>query len=171
MPVEVIERSLALEPLVRMSKPVNWWPSYFHAEMLAWTDDLGSGLSLWEWLHQQAIERGEEHALSWVVVPMIPYECVAGAWEQALAHADECYALAAGEVSLLQAVALADRALVEAHLGDSLAARRDAEEALRLGTPVHALMAERTVAWALGLLALSLDDPAQAHEHLGPLVQ
>ena len=171
MPVDLIERSLALEPLVRTSRPVNWWPSYFHAEMLAWTDDLASGLRLWEWLHQQAIERGEEHALSWVVVPMIPYECVAGAWEQALAHAEECYALAAGEVSLLQAVALADRALVEAHLGDSLAARRDADEALRLGTPVNALMAERTVAWAIGLLELSLGDPAQAHDHLGPLVE
>ena len=171
MPVEVIERSLALEPLVRRSRPVNWWPSYFHAEMLAWTDDLASGLSLWEWLHQQAIERGEEHALSWVVVPMIPYECVGGAWEQALAHAEECCALAAGEVSLLQAVALADRAFVEAHLGDSLASRRDAEEALRLGAPVHALMADRTVAWALGLLALSLGDPAEAHDQLGPLVE
>jgi len=171
MPVEVIERSLALEPLVRRSSPANDWPSFFHAEMLAWTDDLVSGLSLWEWLHQQAIERGEEHALSWVVVPMIPYECVGGAWEQALAHAEECYALAAGEVSLLQAVALADRALVQAHLGDSLATRRDAEEALRLGAPVHALMADRTAAWALGLLALSLGDPAQAHDHLGPLVE
>ena len=30
--------------------------------------------------------------------------------------------------------------------------------------------ADRIAAWALGILELSLDDPAAAHEHLGPLV-
>ncbi len=102
---------------------------------------------------------------------MIPYECVAGAWEQALAHADECFdlGLTAGQVSL-HAVALAERALVEAHLGDESAARGDAEEALRLGAPLNALVAERAAAWAVGLLELSLGHPARAHERLGPLV-
>jgi len=172
MPTELIERALALEPLVRDAKPVIHWPSASFAEMLSWTDDLTRGLAEWNRLRQQAIERGDEHSLGWILALMIPYECLAGAWEQALAHASECYELgfAAGEVPL-HAVALADRALVEAHLGDTSAARSDAEEALRLGAPLGALMAARTVAWALGLLELSLGNPAGAHAQLGPLIE
>ena len=89
----------------------------------------GTRLAEWDRLRDQAIERGDEHSLGWILAQMIPYECVAGAWGQALAHADGCHDLAAvGEVSLL-AVALADRALVEACLGDESAVRRDAAEA------------------------------------------
>jgi DNA-binding CsgD family transcriptional regulator len=173
MPTELIERSLALEPLVQESKPVNWWPSACFAEMLSWTDDIAAGVARWQWLRQQAFERGEEHALSWLLAFMIPHECVAGAWEVALAHANECYGLglAAGQVPGLQAAALADRALVEAHLGDEPAARRDAEEAIRVGASVNARMSERTAAWALGFLELSLGNYPQAHEQLGPLVE
>jgi len=171
MPIERIERSLAMEPLVRNARPVDSWPSRCHAEMLAWTDDLAAGVGKMNWLRGQAIDRGDEHSLGWILAEMIPYECIAGAWEQALAHADECGDLAAaGQVSL-HAVALADRAFVEAHLGNEPAARRDADEARRLGAPLSALMAERTSAWALGLLELSLGDPARAHDHLGPLVE
>ena len=170
MPIELIERSLALEPLVRNARSVVELPSRCHAEMLAWTDDLPAGLGTMNWLRQQAVERGEENSLGWILAEMIPYECIAGAWQQALAHADECGDLAPGLGSLYVAIALADRALVEAHLGDEPAARRDAEEAHRLGAPLGALMAERTAAWALGLLELSLGDPAQAHDQLGPLV-
>jgi DNA-binding CsgD family transcriptional regulator len=172
MPVQSIERSLALEPLVRIARPVDGWPSRCYAEMLSWTDDLAAGLGLWEWLRQEAVDHGVEYSLKWILAQMVPYECIAGAWRQALAHAEECcdLALAAGQASLHHAVALADRALVEAHLGDEPATRRDAEEALRLGAPLGMFMAERAVAWALGLLELSLDDPARAHSELGPLV-
>ena len=37
--------------------------------------------------------------------------------------------------------------------------------------PLNALGADRTVAWALGLLELSLGNAARAHEQLGPLVE
>jgi DNA-binding CsgD family transcriptional regulator len=102
---------------------------------------------------------------------MVPYECLAGAWGQALAHANECYdlGLAAGQVPL-HAVALANRALVESYVGDASAARHHAEEALRIGAPLAALMADRTVAWALGLLELSIGNPDRAHAQLGQLV-
>jgi DNA-binding CsgD family transcriptional regulator len=171
MPTELIERALALEGGVRVARPVIAWPRASFAEMLSWTDDLSMGLSEWDGLRRQATDRGDEHSLGWILAMMVPYECLAGAWEQALAHANECYALgvAAGEVPL-HAVALADRALVEAHLGDTSAARSDAKEALRLGAPLGALMADRTVAWALGLLELSLGNPAGAEAQLGPLV-
>jgi DNA-binding CsgD family transcriptional regulator len=172
MPTELIERARALEPLARPAHPFVYRSRSSFAEMLSWTGDLARGLAEWDRLRRQAIERGDEHSLGWTLAQMIPFECHAGAWEPALAHANECYELgfAAGEVPL-HAVALADRALVEAHLGDTSAARRDAEEALRIGAPLGALMADRTVAWALGLLELSLGNPAGAHAQLGPLVE
>lgn len=171
MPIERIERSLAMEPLVRNARPVDSWPSRCHAEMLAWTDDLAAGVGKMNWLRGQAVDRGDEHSLGWILAEMIPYECIAGAWEQALAHADECGDLAAAGHVSLRAVALADRALVEAHLGNELATRRDAQEALRAGVPLGAFMAERAASWALGLLELSLGNHARAHDQLGPLVE
>ena len=172
MPVDLIDRALALEPLVRDARPVIYWPSASLAEMLSWTDDLDRGLAEWDRLRQQAIERGDEHSLGWILALMTPYECIAGAWAAAAIHAGECHdmGVAAGEVPL-HAVALANRALVESHLGEASAARRDAEEALRIAAPLGALMADRTVAWALGLLELSLGNPDRAHAQLGPLVE
>ena len=66
----------------------------------------------------------------------IPYECVAGWWDRALAHADEGCELGCdgNPVHLLAPVLVADRSLVEAHLGDEAAARRDADEAMLLET-------------------------------------
>jgi DNA-binding CsgD family transcriptional regulator len=171
MPVAIIERSLALEPRVQRERAITEWPSLCYAEMLSWTDDIGAGLALWEWLRTQAEERGDENSLGWVLAEMIPYECLAGAWEQALVHSETCIELAAGLGSLHAARAFAGRALVEAHLGDEVRTRDDAEEAHRLGGPSGALMAERTAEWALGILELSLGHPARAHDHLGPLVE
>ena len=141
--------------------------------MLAWTDDLAAGSQAVEWLRQQALERGDEYSLGWILArddPLRVRRRRVGAGARSRRRVLRPRSRRA-RVSLLHAVALADRALVEAHLGDEPAARRDAEEALRLGAPLGALMAERTAAWALGLLELSLGDPARAHDQLGPLVE
>ena len=170
MPTVLVERALALEPAMRDARRVQDWPTLCIAEMLAWTDDLGSALLRWEWLRQQAIERGQGMSHRTILELMIPCECVSGAPEGAIAHAEEAYeiALAAGPERL--ATILAGRALAQAHLGDEPATRRDAEESGRLASIHGAPMAERTAAWALGLLELSLGDPVRAHEQLGPLV-
>jgi DNA-binding CsgD family transcriptional regulator len=171
MPVDMITRALALEPKVGLARPVEEWPSNCLAEMLSWTDDLSTALERWEWLLAQALERGEEHGSSWMLAVMVPYECIPGRWDRALMRAVECYELArATDQVALQATALADRAFVEAHLGDATAARDHAEEAIRIGAPVQARIAERTASWALGLLELSLANPAAAHARLEPLV-
>lgn len=171
MPTELIERSMALEPLVAAARAVSQWPSVCYAEMLSWTDDLAAGLERWDWVGQQALERGEVNSRCDTLMRVIPYECAAGVWQRALGHAEEGYELALdGGSVVFQAIIVADRALVEAHLGDELAARRDAEEAIRIGAPLAALPAERIAAWSLGLLELSLSNPARAHEQLGPLV-
>jgi DNA-binding CsgD family transcriptional regulator len=172
LPTELIERSLTLEPSVSEALPVNNWPSYCFAEMLCWTDDLTRGLARWEWLLDHARDRGALYSSFDMLAHMVPYECAAGLWSQALVRAEEGYELAreAGSV-VFQATLAADRALVEAHMGDEAATRRHAAEAIDLGRPSGALLAERTAAWALGILELSLGDPSRANDHLGPLVE
>ena len=164
MPTELIDRSMALEPAVSAARYVLEWPSVCLAEMLSWTDDLAAGVERWEWLLTQAAERGETHSRIDTLARVIPYECVAGRWDRALAHADEGCELGrdGSPVHLLAPVLLADRALVEALLGDEAATRRDAAEAMLLETVSGTIMAGRIAAWALGLLELSLREPARA---------
>jgi DNA-binding CsgD family transcriptional regulator len=172
MPTELIDRSMALEPAVSAARYVLEWPSVCLAEMLSWTDELAAGVERWEWLLTQAAERGETHSRIDTLARAIPYECVAGWWDRALAHADEGCELGCdgNPVHLLAPVLVADRALVEAHLGNEAAARRDADEAMRLEAASGTIMAGRIAAWALGLLELSLREPGRAHDHLGPIV-
>jgi DNA-binding CsgD family transcriptional regulator len=170
MPVELIDRALEREWIVRENREVAAWPTFCLADMLSWTDDLEQGLAAWNRLLNEAAARGETHSLIDILYRAIICECAAGLFDQAQAHADEGCELANDRgATVFEAILVADRALVEAHRGDEEAARRDAAEAIRLaamGNP----QADRIAAWALGLLELSLDDPAAAHEHLGPLV-
>jgi DNA-binding CsgD family transcriptional regulator len=102
---------------------------------------------------------------------MVVAECVAGELGRALERAEEAYELALEASQLASAgEILATRGFVEAHLGDEQAVRRDVQEALRLGAPGGARLAERMAGWALGLLELSLGNPAEAHRHLAPVV-
>jgi len=171
-PAELIERVRALEPAMRNEVPVLTWPTRGLAEMASWTDDLAAAIAQFDWFCQQALERGEETSRIIYTAELIVVECAAGEWQRALAHADEGLALtiAASQVAF-QAITLAGRALAEAHLGDTQAARRDADDAVRLAAPRGVLLAERVAAWALGILELSLGNHAAAHEQLGPLVE
>jgi len=171
-PAELVDRVRALEPAMRDQVPVLAWPTKGLAEMLSWTDDLAAAMARFEWFCQQALERGEESSRIMYIAELIPVECVAGEYQRALVHADEGHEIAlAGSDTAFQAVMLAGRALAEAHLGDEPAARRDAEEAFRLAGAGSVLLAERTAAWALGLLELSYGAHARAHDQLGPLVE
>ncbi len=172
IPTQLIERSLALEPSVSQALPANNWPSHCFAEMLCWTDDPALGIERWQRLLDHGRDRGDLYSCFDILSHLVPYECAAGRWRQALLDAEEGYELAreAGSV-VFQAILAADRALVAAHLGDEAAARRHAAEAIDLGRPSGAALAERTAAWALGILELSLGGYAKASDHLGPLVE
>jgi DNA-binding CsgD family transcriptional regulator len=170
MPLDKIERSLRLEPLVRESERVSKWPSYCFAEMLCWTDDVAAGITRWEWLLGEARDRGELDAYIDILSHAVPYMWAAGDWSGALARAEEGHELArdAGWI-VLQATLAADTALVLSHLGDEIEARRYAASASELGGP-SAAKSQRTAAWALGSLELSLGNPRSAIEWLRPLV-
>jgi DNA-binding NarL/FixJ family response regulator len=103
---------------------------------------------------------------------MIVVDVLMGSWDEALDHAEEALeiALEGGQVAV-QAVILAGRALATAHMGDFESTRTLADEAVRLSIPSGAAPARRTAAWALGMLELSLAQPARAHDHLWPVVE
>lgn len=170
MPTALIERALALEP----NLPADRWdlrPTDLLAGMLSWTDELPRALALWEDERRVAADHGFIVALSWILARMIVVEVLVGSWNDALEHADEALEMAVegGQVAN-QAVILAGRALVTAHLGDVESTRAIADEAVRLSIPSGAAPARRTAAWALGMLELSLAQPAVAHGHLRPVV-
>ena len=170
-PAERMDRAMALEPVVRAVRSVFEWPSICLAEMHSWTDDVPGALGEWEALRRAAMERGEEPSLGWILARQSGFECVVGRFDAALAHVAEGLELAAGsDHPVGRATMLASRAFVRAHLGDEPGCRRDADGASALAAASGVVIAERTVAWALGLLELSLGDAAAAHARLGPLV-
>ena len=170
MPVDMIERALEREWVVRDVREVGGWPTFCLADMLSWTDDLEAGLAKWDWLLGEAAARGETHSLIDILYRTVICECALGRFDRALAHAEEgCLLTSDSGAPVFEAILVAERALVRAHLGDVEAARRDAAMAIELAATGNP-QADRIAAWALGILELSLDNPAAAHEHLGPLV-
>ena len=170
MPVDMIERALEREWVVRDVREVAGWPTFCLADMLSWTDDLEGGLAKWDWLLGEAAARGETHSLIDILSRTVICECALGRFDRAMAHAEEgCLLTSDSGAPVFEAILVAERALVRAHLGDVEAARRDAAVAIELASTGNP-QADRIAAWALGILELSLDDPAAAHEQLGPLV-
>ncbi|MGH2921361.1 MAG: ATP-binding protein [Gaiellaceae bacterium] len=169
-PWSLIEQARALEPWIE-SIPVAVRPSQYRAHMLGLVDDFQSALAGYEEGRREALESGDELSQAWILGRMSQLACLDGAWTDATAHVNE------GEELLVQAgqpvnmaFLLASRALIEAHLGHVDSARQAGEAALKLSERTNAALVRRTTAWALGRLALSLGQAAEAHAHLGPIV-
>jgi DNA-binding CsgD family transcriptional regulator len=163
------EEALNLEPATRDLRIMRR-PSFSFAVYASWTDDLRSAKTQFESLYQGSLERGDESTIPLALAHLSAIECALGDWRAAARWADESYlsAVLTGQLSQ-QAYALAARALVDAHLGLTEQARTGANEALQLGREPGSYGSATSRA-ALGLLALSLGRPEEAHEALGPLV-
>ena len=166
-PWPLIQRACALEPSLEAS-PLIIRPSLWLAHMLGLVDDFHPALAAYEEGRREALENGDEASQGWLLARMSQLACLDGAWEDALHYVE------AGEDLLIQAgqpanmaFILASRALVEAHLGRVEAARRSAETAFELSEQTNAVLVRRIAAWALGHLALSVGQPAEAHAQLG----
>jgi DNA-binding CsgD family transcriptional regulator len=169
LPSAPMERALALrwDDLSEraMRNPRLHWSLLLHC-----ADRLDEARVNLEDAHRHALARGDESALPWIKMRLSNLELQAGNWQSALAHAEAGYADAVQTGQDAQGVTvLCARALVEAHLGRVDEARPAAErglaEAERLGDGVGARFAR----WALGHLALSLGDAAEAERVLGAL--
>ena len=164
-----LESALALDDQAR-DVPLVRRPSFQLAFARVWSDELEAARVALTSIREQAIAQGDESSLPFVLAYLSLAGFLSGRWPEALRAAEEGVdvALAAGQATG-RAFALSTRALVAAGLGREREARSDANEALALAER-GAMFATATSLWALGLLELSLDRPAEAHEQLGPLV-
>ncbi|MGH3111985.1 MAG: LuxR C-terminal-related transcriptional regulator, partial [Gaiellaceae bacterium] len=99
-------------------------------------------------------------------------ECLRGDFERAGSHAEAGQEIAeqVGQEALF-GYALAVRALVDAHRGRVDEAREEGERALELARRTRSTPTLHFATSALGLLELSLAQPAKAVERLAPLIE
>ena len=114
--IEAIERALSLEHAPAWRQVVGR-PDWIHALMLSWAGDLTAAHEQFEAQHREALDRGDEHSLPFVLFPLARSELLAGDWAAARRHARECRETTVrnGQVGGQQPYALAIEALVEAH--------------------------------------------------------
>lgn len=157
-----VERALALEDRTR-AVPLQWWPSTIAACLLLYSDRLAEARERFLEVRAAAAELGDESDLAFVLTWLSWLETRSGDFGAAAAFADEALAFAELTGSVSQyAHARAQRAYVDAHLGNAVEARQgcsEAAEALdRAGFVVPALW----IAASLGLLELSRGDAEAA---------
>jgi DNA-binding CsgD family transcriptional regulator len=161
--------ALTFEDRVR-DVPLLRYPSFQLAVARVWSDEVEEARAALTAIEEREIAQGNESSLPFVLAYLSLAEFLSGRWQEAMRAAEEGtdVALAAGQ-EIGRAFALSSRALVASGLGREREARSDANEALGLAER-GSMFATMTSTWALGLLGLSLDRPAEAHEQLGPLV-
>ena len=167
---EVMRRSVELER-PRPEVPIEWRPSMILGMMLKWSGDLDGARRRFEELHRRTIETGDETSLPFLLSQMSETATLAGDWAAALRQAEEAHtiALQTGQEPI-RAMVLSARGLVEAHLGLVEEARASARAGLELAEQVGSVFAMMLNQTVLGFVELSLDEPAAAHDRLGPLV-
>lgn len=148
-----------------------WGPTFISAVLSAFTGDVDEARAVVDRARANAVESGDEASLPLILRYLSYVELLAGNWRRARSLASEGYdvAVQTGQPSQ-QAVLAGTAALVDAHVGRVDEARRAAAEALGLATETGAMFARLLADSALGLLELSLADPAAALQRLEPLV-
>ena len=158
--IDTIERALALNPNPGWTQILGR-PDWTHALLLFWDGRLAEARDRFAALHEEALERGDEHSLPFVLFQLARVELLLGDWESARRHAAECGETVAqsghaGE----RPYAAAILAVVAAHVGAVDEARAHIsvglEEAERLGVQPAAL----EMLAARGFLELSVGDAA-----------
>jgi DNA-binding CsgD family transcriptional regulator len=145
-------------------------PDWIHALVLVWDDDLPAARQQFESLHRQAVDRGDEHSLPFILFHLARVELLAGDWVQARAHARECDETTrqSGQVSE-RPYSFAIEALVEAHLGLVEPARAKIAEGLALARQTGAHPAAMEMLAVRGFLELSLGEIGPAEQTLDSL--
>ncbi len=150
-----IERALALEHAAGWSQILGR-PDWIHALLLEWSGALLAARERFESLYQNALDRGDEHSLPFILFHLSRVELLSGRWSEASEHATECHETTAqsGQAGEL-AYALAIEALVAAHLGHVEAAAAKIEEGLRRVEPFGVQPAGLELLATSGFLDLS----------------
>lgn len=144
-------------------------PTFMDGYRMVWSDDPAGAAAAMRAVLADAAAVGDDSVAPLALASLAQAEYLRGAWDEATAIADEAHeaALQTGQRPQ-QALALATRALLQASRGDEERARTDAASALALTGPRAMALARIHAVWALGLLELSLDRPAEAVAVLRP---
>jgi DNA-binding CsgD family transcriptional regulator len=171
IPAELIERAFALEveddwrPFLGRVRPL-----WIQGMLLEWAGDLEASRATLAALRQSVIAQGDEHSVSYIAFHLARVECLAGNYDSAARHADECFEMTAQIAQEDERpFALAAKALVAAHRGDIAEARAITDEGLPLALEVGVLPAHFEMLAIRGFLEHSLGDAAEAHRFLGHL--
>jgi DNA-binding CsgD family transcriptional regulator len=143
-------------------------PQLNRGVLALWTDDPGAAGLLRE-SSDDVVARGDEGSAPMVLAQLALAEYLAGRWREAAEVAERASELAVQTGQRpMEAYSLATRALVRASLGLEAEARADADQALSLAGERGMAAARNHGVWALGLLELSLDRPAETARLLAP---
>ena len=134
-----------------------------HAYVRLWTDQAASAIPLIHGYHAEALARGHESSMANILTSLALAEYLSGRWQEATRIAEQAHdAALQAEQKHYEAFSLSVLALVRASLGLEDEARAEADRALALAGEHSAAVARIYSVWALGLLELSLDRPAEA---------
>jgi ATP/maltotriose-dependent transcriptional regulator MalT len=162
VPWGTVERALALEEADR-PLPLYYRPSAIAACLKGWTGRHDEAREELTALRLAAAESGDESDLAYFLTWLAWLETESGNLDTAAAYAGEAAvqaSLAGSEFN--RAWALSQRAVIHAHRGEIDATRADADEAAEICFRFEATNPLLWVTAALGLLELSLGDPAAA---------
>jgi DNA-binding CsgD family transcriptional regulator len=166
-----IERALALEHSPPWSQVLGR-PDWIHGLLVGWSGALVSARDAFRVLYREALDRGDEHSLPFVLFPLARFEFLTGDWTAAVAHARECQdaSIRNGQVGE-RPFSLAIEAIVEAHLGHVESAQSKIAEGLQLAERIAAQPAALELLATRGFLELSLGDAAAAERTLNGVAE
>ena len=170
-PRVAMSRALDLEGAAVSIRPLRS-PTFRQGCLSMWMDELDVARSTFVDLMKRCREGGDEGSLAVILFMLAQVECSSGNWSDAGAYADESCEITAWTGHLpYRSLALSAKALVEGHLGRADSARAAASEGLDLARRSGLVQASQFNLSALGFLALSVDDPKEAHRILWPLAE
>ena len=138
-------------------------PDWIHGLLLEWEDHLASARAHFRRIHDEAVDRGDEHSLPYVLFHLARTELLMGEWTRARRSAEACAetSLSSGMVTE-RPFACVIVALVEAHFGAVDAANAKIVEGLELADRFAVRPAEMELLATRGFVELSLSQFAAA---------
>ncbi|MCW2631129.1 MAG: ATPase,transcriptional regulator, luxR family, partial [Pseudonocardia sp.] len=164
-----LERALELEDPHRLVA-MQLRPSKIAGDLLVYAGQLERAVQILERERQRVLERGEDSDLAFVQSHLVWAECWRGRLATASSYAEESLerALLVGGSSA-QCLATVFAAVAAAHRGDASTARQWAEKGLALAAATGWDTPVVWAKWALGLLAVSMQDAPAVDAALGSL--
>jgi DNA-binding CsgD family transcriptional regulator len=165
-----LERAVEMEAVLDAPLDPLDSPAIALARRLYDSDELNAARALLERLDAIARRRGDEVTRRWTLLLLLGVERHAGAWDRAASHAAHAREIAQqGHELQVESLVARASALLETDRGHADAARRHAEEGLRLARAIgdETLLISNLA--ALGYLELALGRAEAAAEHLRDL--